>query len=144
MLLHLFCPFEAFIQTLLIQLKMYSLFWSDTRSKLDNPFRIKDFVSICQNLIFFKVILPLFYTCGRIELFLKKLKIEINFGWYVTLKWNNVWERRWCKFHISWLYLGVSFFQLGLLLGISILRNVYFLLVIQYLLNIQYSIFGLH
>ena len=57
---------------------MYLHFWSDNRSELDTPFLIKDFVSICLDLIFFDVILPLFCSCGHLEQFLKKLKIEIN------------------------------------------------------------------
>ena len=48
-------------------------FWNDDWSELDTPFPIKGFVSISRELIFFDVILPLFY------------KIEINFGWNVTL-----------------------------------------------------------
>ena len=36
-----------FVQTLLIQPKMYSPFRSDNRSELDTPFPIKDFASIC-------------------------------------------------------------------------------------------------
>ena len=55
-----------FIQTLLIQSRIYSLSWSDSRSELENPFLIKDFVSICRDLIFFDFILPLFCRCGRL------------------------------------------------------------------------------
>ena len=55
-----------FIQTLLIRSKIYSLFWSDSRSELETPFLIKDFVSICRDLIFFDFILLLFCRCGRL------------------------------------------------------------------------------
>ena len=68
----------------LIQPKMYSTFWSDNISELDTPFPIKDFASICQDLNFFDI-LPLFCKCGHLEWFLKKLKIEIMFGWNLTL-----------------------------------------------------------
>ena len=51
----------------LILPKMYSAFWSDNRSEQDTPFPIEDFVSICQDLNFFDIILPLFYKCGRLE-----------------------------------------------------------------------------
>ena len=38
---------ENFIQTLLIQPNMYSLFRSDNKSELDTPFHIKEFAFIC-------------------------------------------------------------------------------------------------
>ena len=56
-----------FIETLLIQSKIYSLFWSDNRSELDTPFPIKYFSSICGDLISFDVTLPLSCRCGRFE-----------------------------------------------------------------------------
>ena len=68
----------------LIQPKTFSAFWSDKRSEQDTPFPIEDFLTFCQGLNFFDIILPLFYKSGRLE-WLKKLKIEIKFGWKVTL-----------------------------------------------------------
>ena len=56
-----------FFQTILIQPKMYSLFSSDNKTKLDTPFPIKDFVSIFRDLISFDIILPLFCRCGSLE-----------------------------------------------------------------------------
>ena len=56
---------ENFIQTLLIQDKIYAL--EVTTSELDTPFPIKYFVSICRDVNFFKAILPLFCNCGRPE-----------------------------------------------------------------------------
>ena len=58
---------KNFIQTLLIQPKMYSTLWSDNRRELDTPFPIKNFVSIRKGLNFFDVILPLFCKCDRLE-----------------------------------------------------------------------------
>ena len=55
-----------YIQTLLIQPKRYSLF-EVTTSELNTPFPIKDFVSICRDLNFFDVMLPLFCKCCRLE-----------------------------------------------------------------------------
>ena len=73
------------IQTLLIQLKKYSPFWSDNKSELDTTFPIEDLVSICQDLNFFDIILPLFCKYDRLDKFLKQFKIEIKFVWNVTL-----------------------------------------------------------
>ena len=53
-----------FIQTLLIQ--RYSLLEVKT-SELNTPFPIKDFISICRDLNFFDVTLPLFCKCCRLE-----------------------------------------------------------------------------
>ena len=55
-----------FIQTLLIQYKMYALFEATTR-ELDTLLPIKDFVSICRDLNLFDVILPLFSEGGCFE-----------------------------------------------------------------------------
>ena len=46
---------------------MYPPFSTDNRNELDTPFPIKDFVSICQDLNFFEVILRLFCKYGRLE-----------------------------------------------------------------------------
>ena len=119
---------------------MYLHFRSDNRSELDTPFLIKDFVSICLDLIFFDVILSLFCSCGHLEQFLQKLKIEINFGWNVTLYCKNVWERRWYKFYISLVYLGMSLFQLGVLLGSFEYSNLYFF--VGRPITFKYTVFG--
>ena len=37
-----------------------------------------------------------------------------------------MWERHWCKFRISWLYLGMPFFQLGVFLSNVEYGNAYF------------------
>ena len=55
-----------FIQTLLIQHKMYAFFEATTKD-MDTPFPIKDFVSIYRDLNLFDVILPLFSEGGRFE-----------------------------------------------------------------------------
>ena len=119
---------------------MYLHFWSDSRSELDTTFLIKDFVSICLDLIFFDVILPLFCSCGHLEQFLQKLKTEINFGWNVTLHCKNVREKRWYKFYISLVYLGMSLFQLGVLLDSFEYSNLYFF--VGRPIPFKYTVFG--